>query len=72
MTSPRPRYGTVKGEAPAVLHRFGTLADRSCCGKKLAARTDPNPSGQVECQRCKTLDEARRSGIPDWFALPLT
>jgi hypothetical protein len=67
MASPRPNYGTVKGETPAVLHRYGTLADRSCCGKKLVARTDRNQSGQVECQRCKALDESRRAGIPDWF-----
>jgi hypothetical protein len=67
MTSPRPKYGTVEGETPAVLHRYGTLADRSCCGKKLAAGADRNHPGRLECQRCRALDESRRAGIPDWF-----
>jgi hypothetical protein len=68
MTLARATYGIVEGETPPRVHRFGTLAGRSCCGKKIVD-TDADRSGLVACQRCIALDNARRNGIPDWFEM---
>ncbi|MDQ1383828.1 MAG: hypothetical protein QOG65_1207 [Actinomycetota bacterium] len=68
MTLARATYGIVEGENPPRVHRFGTLAGRSCCGKKIVV-TDADTSSLVACQRCNALDNARRSGIPDWFEM---
>jgi hypothetical protein len=70
MTLARATYGIVKGESPPRLHRFGTLAGRSCCGKKIV-NTDAEKSSLVACRRCNALDNARRTGIPDWFEIDL-
>jgi hypothetical protein len=68
MTLAQSTYGIVKGETPPRLHRFGTLAGRSCCGKQIVP-TDAAGSARVACQRCNALDKARRAGIPDWIDL---
>jgi hypothetical protein len=67
MTPARSTYGIVEGETPPRLHRFGTLAGRSCCGKKIVGAVEK--SGLVACLRCNALDHARRTGIPDWFEM---
>jgi hypothetical protein len=67
MTLGRFTYGIVEGETPPVLHRLGTISDRSCCGKTIAVRRDGQTSRLVVCRRCIALDETRRAGMPDWF-----
>jgi hypothetical protein len=60
-------YGIVKGETPPTMHRLGTLAGRSCCGKVIVPLPSPRGSKLVVCRRCIAIDEARREGIPEWF-----
>jgi hypothetical protein len=67
MTPPRPTYGTVDGEKRRTLHRFSTIAGRSCCGKSIVPLPGREKTGLVVCQRCTVLDAARRAGMPDWF-----
>ena len=63
-----PKYGTVKGEKPAALHRLGTLAGRSCCGKPITLLPAGDRPRLVVCGRCIALDQSRREGITDWFS----
>lgn len=65
--TPRPVYGIVAAEKPRVLHRFGNVAGRSCCGKHIVPIPDRDRSHAVACGRCSVLDKARREGMPDWF-----
>jgi hypothetical protein len=62
-------FGIVAGEKPPVLHRPGTTSGRSCCGKtiEIRSRDDAALRRAVVCRRCIALDDARRSGMPDWF-----
>ena len=63
-----PRYGTVPGEQPGVLHLLSTIAARSCCGKAITLVPAGDRPKLIECARCKALDQARREGIPEWFS----
>jgi hypothetical protein len=69
-----PAYGVVDGERPPLLHRLGTLANRSCCGKPIEVLPQgAERSHRVQCTRCNALDAIRRSQDPDdaesrlWF-----
>jgi len=75
MTSVNANYGVVDKEANPVLHRFGSLAGRSCCGKAIVSVT-PEPRARFTvCRRCVVLDAARDEGravardegLPEWF-----
>ncbi len=68
MTLARPLYGTVDGERPAIVHRLGTLAGRSCCGKAITVLPDGTKPRGVLCRRCDALEESRRNGMPPWDA----
>jgi hypothetical protein len=65
--SGRPTYGIVEGETPPVRHRLSTIADRSCCGKRIVIPTGNEKSKLVVCRRCIAIDTTRREGLPDWF-----
>ena len=67
MTPAHTTYGLVDGEKPPILHRLGTIAERSCCGKKITILPAGDRPHVVECRRCTALENARRAGIPDWF-----
>ena len=68
LTPAHPRFGTVAGEKPAVVHRLGTIAGRSCCGKAITLLPDGSRPGGVVCRRCVSLEESRRDGMPPWDA----
>jgi hypothetical protein len=66
MPPAHPTYGIVDGEKPATLHRFGTLADRACCGRPIVLVPPRDRPRLVVCRRCIAIDEARREAMPEW------
>ncbi len=66
MTLVRPVHGIVEAERPHLLHRFGTTANRSACGKAIVPRP-ANETTTLICRRCVVIDETRIAGKPDWF-----
>ncbi len=66
MTSVRPVHGIVETERPHLLHRFGTIANRSSCGKAIVPRPDGETS-KLLCRRCTVIHDTRIAGKPDWF-----
>jgi hypothetical protein len=67
MTIGRPTYGIVEGQTPPVVHRFGNISGRSCCGKTLVPLPDGPKTRAIACQRCSALEKARREALPDWY-----
>jgi len=75
MTPVNANYGVVDNEANPVLHRFGSLAGRSCCGKAIVSVAADQRARLAVCRRCVVLAaardegrvEARDEGLPEWF-----
>jgi hypothetical protein len=67
MTVGHPTAGIIQGEKPPVLHRFGTIAGRSFCGKPIVVLPDDKRAKLVVCRRCVAIDKTRREGMPEWF-----